>query len=316
MLSLTFIVIFIFCAAITSASILVAHQFITTYNTEFHRNYFYFLVTSFSFAFYGIWAPIIMRVILTSIEVDDDTVETVTNFLPVLGVPFLLISWFMLVKMGYTLVAVKLDNRAFRIYLVYLAIVIIVVSGIFFFKDNLPVIIEAHVIYTEMAIFAVLELGYMLLFSGIVWHYLKRQKRTHNKIVARFVILMLLALVLRLGALPFAFSSQWIVGLVILVYFISNFAPLFYLKRNAHLLFVPFHTENPNQDKKELIYSMYEISNREKEVIEQICLGKTNQQIADELFISLQTVKDHTHRIYTKIGIKSRMKLVQMVNGQ
>lgn len=316
MLSLTFIVIFIFCAAITSASILVAHQFIAIYNTEFHRNYFYFLVTYFSFAFYGIWAPIIMRVILGSIDVDANTIETVINFLPVLGVPFLLISWLMLVKMGFSLVAVKPDQRAFRLYLVYLGIVIAVASGFFFFKDNFPTVVSAHIMYTEMAVFIVLELGYMFLFSGIVRHYLKRRKRSHSKIVARFVILMLLALVLRLGALPFAFSGPWIVGLVILVYFISIFAPLFYLKLNSPRIFVPLRTENPNGDKKELIYSTYEITNREKEVIEQICLGKTNQQIADELFISLQTVKDHTHRIYTKIGINSRMKLVQMLNGQ
>jgi DNA-binding NarL/FixJ family response regulator len=57
------------------------------------------------------------------------------------------------------------------------------------------------------------------------------------------------------------------------------------------------------------------ISKREKEIVQQICEGKTNQQIADELFISLQTVKDHTHRIYSKIGINSRMKLVQLVNN-
>ena len=56
------------------------------------------------------------------------------------------------------------------------------------------------------------------------------------------------------------------------------------------------------------------LTQREREVIEQLCLGKTNQQIADSLFISLQTVKDHTHRIYTKVGINSRMKLVQIIN--
>jgi DNA-binding NarL/FixJ family response regulator len=41
-----------------------------------------------------------------------------------------------------------------------------------------------------------------------------------------------------------------------------------------------------------------------------IWLGKTNKQIAEELFISLQTVKDHTHRIYSKLGVKSRTQLV------
>ena len=56
------------------------------------------------------------------------------------------------------------------------------------------------------------------------------------------------------------------------------------------------------------------VTKRERQIVQKICLGKTNQQIADELFISLQTVKDHTHRIYSKIGINSRMQLVQMMN--
>ena len=48
--------------------------------------------------------------------------------------------------------------------------------------------------------------------------------------------------------------------------------------------------------------------------MEKICLGKTNKQFAEELFISLQTVKDHTHRIYSKIGVNSRVQLVQLMN--
>src|SRR5690606_38123344 len=110
-------------------------------------------------------------------EIDGNTVETVTNFLPVLGVPFLLISWFMLVKMGFSLIDVKSKNRAIRIYLIFLAIVFVVVSGIFFLTDNFLAFITENLIYTEMGIFVGLELGYMLIFAGIVRHYSKRQKR-------------------------------------------------------------------------------------------------------------------------------------------
>lgn len=315
MLSLTFIVVFVFCAAIAAASILVGHQFITTYNTEFNRNYFYYLVTFYSFAFYGIWAPIIMRVILTSIEVDAYSVKTVTNFLPVLGVPFLLISWYMLVKMGFSLVGEKSKVKAFHNYAYFLAIVIAVFTVIYFLVDPIPAFLLEHPIKTEMAIFLGLELGYMLIFADIVRHFSKSQKQPNKKIVIRFVSFMLLALVLRVAVLPFAFTNPWVVALLILVYFISNFIPVFYLKLNSHFVFTPLSAQNPKQDKKEYIYRKFEISKREKEIIEQICLGKTNQQIADELFISLQTVKDHTHRIYSKIGINNRMKLMQMVNG-
>ena len=79
------------------------------------------------------------------------------------------------------------------------------------------------------------------------------------------------------------------------------------------MMFKPIHVENPSDNKMQLIFKKYKITKREKEIITHICEGKTNRQIADDLFISLQTVKDHTHRIYSKIGIKSRMHLVQMV---
>jgi len=100
-----------------------------------------------------------------------------------------------------------------------------------------------------------------------------------------------------------------------LLYFLSNAVPLFYLKLYSDIAFIPVFAGHPNEEKKALLYKKYGITKREKEIVNAICEGKTNQQIADELFISLQTVKDHTHRIYSKIGINSRMKLVQLING-
>jgi DNA-binding CsgD family transcriptional regulator len=54
------------------------------------------------------------------------------------------------------------------------------------------------------------------------------------------------------------------------------------------------------------------ISKRELEVIQLICGGLTNQEIADRLFISLKTVKDHNYRIFQKTGVRNRVELVQL----
>lgn len=59
----------------------------------------------------------------------------------------------------------------------------------------------------------------------------------------------------------------------------------------------------------------YEISKREREVIQLICKGQTNQEISDALFISLQTVKDHIHRIFIKTGVKNRVQLTNMIRS-
>lgn len=55
------------------------------------------------------------------------------------------------------------------------------------------------------------------------------------------------------------------------------------------------------------------ISKREEEVILLVCQGLTNQEIADALFISLKTVKDHNYRIFQKTGVRNRVELAQLV---
>jgi DNA-binding CsgD family transcriptional regulator len=56
----------------------------------------------------------------------------------------------------------------------------------------------------------------------------------------------------------------------------------------------------------------YDISRREAEIIREIRAGKSNREIADTLFITLQTVKDHIHRIFTKTGVSNRVQLINL----
>ncbi len=65
----------------------------------------------------------------------------------------------------------------------------------------------------------------------------------------------------------------------------------------------------------DLLCTKHDISPREKDIMREICNGLSNQQIADKLFISLQTVKDHTSRIYYKTNCTGRAQLITMVYG-
>ncbi|MCU1359416.1 MAG: LuxR family transcriptional regulator [Ilumatobacteraceae bacterium] len=49
-----------------------------------------------------------------------------------------------------------------------------------------------------------------------------------------------------------------------------------------------------------------ELSNREKEVLALLALGSTNRQIANELYLSVDTVKSHMRRLYSKLGVSNR----------
>ena len=53
------------------------------------------------------------------------------------------------------------------------------------------------------------------------------------------------------------------------------------------------------------------LSEREFEVLQLMAEGLSNQDIADQLCISLNTVKTHTSHIYQKLEVKRRTQAIQ-----
>ena len=52
------------------------------------------------------------------------------------------------------------------------------------------------------------------------------------------------------------------------------------------------------------------ISSRELEVLDHLSKGYSNQEIADQLFVSLNTIKTHISNLYTKLDVDKRTKAV------
>ena len=53
------------------------------------------------------------------------------------------------------------------------------------------------------------------------------------------------------------------------------------------------------------------LSERERQVLHLIAIGSTNREIAERLFISPHTVKDHTSTLYRKVKAKNRADAIQ-----
>jgi DNA-binding NarL/FixJ family response regulator len=52
------------------------------------------------------------------------------------------------------------------------------------------------------------------------------------------------------------------------------------------------------------------ITEREREVLTLVGRGRSNNEIAEELFISVATAKSHVARLFTKLGARDRVQLV------
>jgi DNA-binding CsgD family transcriptional regulator len=63
----------------------------------------------------------------------------------------------------------------------------------------------------------------------------------------------------------------------------------------------------------ELIAGEFKISKREREIMELVLQGKRNKDIENLLYISGSTVKNHIYNLYQKVGVKSRVQLIQLV---
>ena len=74
-------------------------------------------------------------------------------------------------------------------------------------------------------------------------------------------------------------------------------------------------TQNKSTTEKRVseISESYNLTARETDILLHISLGKNNQQIADELFISINTVKYHTRNMYEKLDIKKRSEVTSKI---
>jgi DNA-binding CsgD family transcriptional regulator len=68
---------------------------------------------------------------------------------------------------------------------------------------------------------------------------------------------------------------------------------------------------NPQFQFDESRLEKYGISKREYEVLELMAKGLSNQEIADRLFISLNTIKTHSSNLFLKLDAKRRTQAIQ-----
>ena len=57
-----------------------------------------------------------------------------------------------------------------------------------------------------------------------------------------------------------------------------------------------------------------DLTEKEKEVLAKMLAGKSNKTIADELFVSINTIKTHLKNIFIKAEVKSRSELIVICN--
>lgn len=70
------------------------------------------------------------------------------------------------------------------------------------------------------------------------------------------------------------------------------------------------------EEAMDIVKEKYELTKREVEILKEVYDGKTNTQIAEDLFISESTVKAHIYNIFRKMNVKSRVEAVCIIREE
>ncbi len=296
---------FVLSLGIAAGGILLSNHLRNIYREEFFATLVFFQVFWFTFGFYVLWGQVAIVTLLKSL-VEAIHLEKITNITVLMGLPFIIFAWLTLLRFAREISGRKTSGTFIA---VYLTLNMILIPGTGYLISLLP---GAKALTIVKYSFVVLSFTYTAFASFYLLSGKKKSSLLNRADSRKLSFGLFIVLLMQNGVLLIWENNMYLFLVFTIVLFIfGGFIP-FYLRYNADLSKLLFSGENELSFDRFCEY--HEITRREKEIIHEICSGLSNQQIADRLFISLQTVKDHTHRIYDKTGCSSRVQLIRMVN--
>jgi len=304
MIKLLFYLIFIVSVALSAAGIILASRLRSRYKSDIFSSLLYFQVFIYTFGFYGIWGQVAVRSFLGPL-LSPELLSRLSDIAILLGLPFIVFSWLMLIRFSADLSGRKRSNW-FVFWFLLINFSILIILGYLTTRSrsfNTTLMIKEYYI--------IMNLVYFFLASYLIHFPWKGGPMIHDydrRIIAPSLFLIMIA-----QCLPLLFftAQTWLAVVFIFAFFLGNtFLPVYFTYGTLLSAF------NPEPDKNipfEEFCKRFDVSTRESEVIREICNGLSNKEISDRLFISLQTVKDHTHHIYIKTNVKSRVQLINLV---
>ena len=289
-----------------AGSILLITRLLEEYPLPFLRSLFYHNLFISAFGFYGIWGQFII-VALAGSRLDPSMHSTISVISLLLGLPFLVFGWMMLIRFAAEASGLKLRSYYTLVFLV-VNFGVIAALGLAIreleFSDALPLF---RYYYVAAALLFALISAIILLRGNAL-----SPGHRDRSILALLVVSGAAAQALALIIIP---HSAWMALVFVFLLFATITLVSFWLSYRTDIRPVRIAEPMPLPHGIEDFIRKNEISPREAEIIREICNGLSNQEIADKLFISLQTVKDHTSRIYMKINVRNRMQLMALVRG-
>lgn len=296
-------------------AVFLSFQLMRRYRMPFLHSYFYYMVFLYIFGVYSLAGSGVLQFVLTRMEAQEKVIHAARFYTLLVGVPFLMLSKFMIIRSAGEFFNRKLHPGFTAGYFI-LAILLFALFGTLIVRfTRFDIGNYQQLIGLQRWVF----IGAMALVyvTWAIWGFGRSNILTdpfQKKFLRQFLLWYLCFMTFSTVSLGLAFLHPLVRHLFLFIFLSWHLLPILFLS----LYLEKHHAISPSaqRDFETRLASFaeeYEITRRELEVIRLICKGWSNQEISDNLHISLQTVKDHIHHIFLKTGIKNRVQLTNLI---
>ncbi len=298
-------------------AIFFSFQLMKRYDVPFAGSYFYSVVFQYIFGVYSLAGSGILKHLFTRMEIELSIIHSASLFAIFLGIPFVALSVFMLLRSVLEFFQKKIAT-VFTISFFVATIVAFIVYGFLVVRLTRFDLGDYQLILTiqRWVFIGFMVLMYLVIFTVVILNSGNMPNHNEKKFIRIFGSWYLLYMIL--GCITFALIPVHdIVPQIYLFIFLSwHLIPILFLSIYLEKYHGQSSSLHESFEKSLAAFSKkFEITKREREVVQLICRGHSNQEIGDALFISLQTVKDHIHHIFIKTGVKNRIQLTNLIRS-
>ena len=306
--------LFLFCLCLAFASIFISNHLHKKYALSYLSALNYYVIAAVVYGFLNWLGPVLVQQMLAG-----QVMAQLSWHIPVLfslmAVPVLIVKIYFLIELSgeirdrsigaffkrcYTIISLLI----FLLYIFSVRHYFDTRSGTWMFR-----IIKTIGILTIIIQFAALWSMYH--FGKFIGDEKKRlaQKRFGVIFIASFSLYVLVSY-----SMVFT-HTVWVVHIVPILYFLVPLPPLLYLKN----FLANYYLEHPllpvTSNEFNRFCANHHLSDREQEIIGLLLKGATKNEMAEALFLSPHTVRNHLASVYKKLGVKNKVQLFFLVRN-
>lgn len=242
-----------------------------------------------------------------------EIIQTQSDNLGLFGIIFVcfVITAVIYLTIKYTLFILPLDEKQYRLGKTVTAVIcaVLLIVVLFF------LIILADGSWAEEAVenlMKLFEAGSLLLTVPAVLAlvYLRKTKVKGNRQLLKGIAVSFFPMGFYF-AIDMLFLQESAFRMIHIAYAVFAVSVYMYLTKHYTINYEPEAKEV--LPRVEQFYREYNISERETDIIDGLVVGKTNKEIAADLYISINTVKTHIKNIYRKLNVKNRIQLIHKI---